>query len=148
MNARPVAIVTEVTFERVLPAVARDGIVLVMEGELRYDAADPLAVTMTVFTAEGPVRWTMARELLLGGCQAHTGEGDVRVRPDVDDLGCSVLLLELYSPEGTARLTTPAADVAAFCERVLAAVPLGTESEHLDVDGLIHRLLMDAWPGP
>ena len=73
-----------------LPCSAGEDVVLEMEGELRYDPADPFAVTLTIFAPGWPVRWTMARDLLLGGCYAPAGEGDVRVEPCLDDEGRAV----------------------------------------------------------
>ena len=144
VNGRHHGITAEVTFERVLPSSVGEDVVLEMPGELGYDRADPFAVTLTIFTPGWPVRWSLARDLLLGGCYEPAGEGDVRVEPCLDDAGRAVVLLELSSPHGSAILTTPTAGVMAFLDRVLATVPLGTESDHLDVDEAINRLLQEA----
>jgi hypothetical protein len=144
VNARDAYVVEPVTLERVLPSSAGADIVFAIEGELRYDRHDPFAVTLTILAPGCPVRWSMARDLLLDGCFQPAGEGDVRVEPCLDDAGRAVVLLELSSPHGSAILTTPTAGVMGFLERVLATVPLGTESGHLDVDGAINRLLQEA----
>ena len=134
-------VVTEVTFERILPSPDGAEVIVEMDGELRYEPADPFAVTLTFVTLAGPVRWTLSRDVLLDGCYVPAGAGDVHVQPGLDHEGRSMVLLELSSPEGAATMTAPTAEVVAFSRRVLAAVPPGTESSHLDIDDVISRLL-------
>ena len=144
MSPRPDPVVADLTLRRTLRGSANRDIVLEMQGTLSYKPSDPFAVTLTIFAAEWPVYWTISRDLLLRGCQTCVGMGDVRIEPYVDAQGRSLLWLELTSDDGAAVLTTPAADVIAFCERALEAIPLGAEADHLDLDGVIDRLLRDA----
>jgi len=132
--------------ERSVPVPAR----------LAYRTGDPYAVHMTFHIgSEHPVNWTFARELLVEGVFRACGHGDVRIWPTMVD-GRSVLMA-LSSPDGDALLEAPSAQVSAWLERTLRAVPPGTESERLGIDdGLAELLattvvgddlwLRDPWP--
>ncbi|KAA0930435.1 MULTISPECIES: SsgA family sporulation/cell division regulator [Streptomyces] len=123
---------------------------------LSYRAVDPYAVHVTFHTGtDHPVHWTFARELLVEGVFRPCGYGDVRVWPTKTD-GRGVVLMALSSPSGDALLEAPAAQVSAWLERTLVAVPPGTEADRLGVDdGLAELLaplpaddlwLCDPWP--
>ncbi|MFI8822266.1 SsgA family sporulation/cell division regulator [Streptomyces sp. NPDC053431] len=133
--------------ERSIPVPAR----------LAYRVDDPYAVHITFHVgSEHPVNWTFARELLVEGVFRPCGHGDVRVWPTKAD-GQNVILMALSSPDGDALLEAPSAQVSAWLERTLRAVPPGTESEQLGIDdGLAELLattvaaddlwLSDPWP--
>jgi hypothetical protein len=123
---------------------------------LSYRAADPYAVHVTFHIGtDHPVNWTFARELLVEGVFRPCGHGDVRVWPTKIG-GRAVVLMALSSPAGDALLEAPAAQVSAWLERTLVAVPPGTEMDRLGVDdGLAELLaplpaddlwLCDPWP--
>ncbi|HLN78572.1 MAG TPA: SsgA family sporulation/cell division regulator [Nocardioidaceae bacterium] len=109
--------------------------------ELHYDPRSPYAATAVFKTGGARVLWTFGRDLLRVGLYEPVGSGDVHVRPDVDDNGQATVHLELYSPHGAAVVVVPARDVQRFVEVMTATVPPGTESEHLDLDETIDRLL-------
>ncbi|GAB3878459.1 hypothetical protein GCM10029964_029140 [Kibdelosporangium lantanae] len=68
--------------------------------ELRYDTRDPYAVVAAFRTGRaGWVEWVFARDLLADGLIAEAGDGDVRIRPAVDDP--EVVVIELSSPPAT-----------------------------------------------
>ncbi|CAM5229650.1 SsgA family sporulation/cell division regulator [Streptomyces narbonensis] len=133
--------------ERAVPVPAR----------LAYRTDDPYAVHITFHVgSDHPVNWTFARELLVEGVFRACGHGDVRIWPTKVD-GRSVVLMALSSPDGDALLEAPSAQVSAWLERTLRAVPPGTESERLGMeDGLAELLattvipdelwLRDPWP--
>ncbi|MFF9015236.1 SsgA family sporulation/cell division regulator [Streptomyces sp. NPDC014870] len=133
--------------ERSIPVPAR----------LVYRTDDPYAVHITFHIgSEYPVNWTFARELLVEGVFRPCGHGDVRIWPTKVD-GRNVVLMALSSPDGDALLEAPSAQVSAWLERTLRAVPPGTESEQLGIDeGLADLLattsvaddlwLRDPWP--
>ncbi|WP_328944459.1 SsgA family sporulation/cell division regulator [Streptomyces sp. NBC_00250] len=133
--------------ERAVPVPAR----------LAYRTDDPYAVHITFHIGtDHPVNWTFARELLVEGVFRACGHGDVRIWPTKVD-GRSVILMALSSPDGDALLEAPSAQVSAWLERTLRAVPPGTESERLGIDdGLTELLattviaddlwLRDPWP--
>jgi hypothetical protein len=101
-----------------------------VSAELQYTTRDPLAVRAT-FCRRGysPVVWTFARDLLLVGIARPTGLGDVQISPE----GSSVVL-QLSSPEGTARLEASVTDLKHFVARMLTVVPAGGESAFIDID--------------
>ncbi|MCX5263798.1 SsgA family sporulation/cell division regulator [Streptomyces sp. NBC_00199] len=123
---------------------------------LGYRSDDPFAVHVTFhINSAHPVGWTFARELLVEGVFRPCGYGDVRVWPTKSQ-GRSVVLMALSSPDGDALLEAPAAQVSAWLERTLRAVPPGAEGDRLGIDdGLAELLaatpaddlwLCDPWP--
>ncbi|WP_351232942.1 SsgA family sporulation/cell division regulator [Streptomyces sp. NPDC002133] len=123
---------------------------------LAYRTADPYAVHITFHIgSEHPVNWTFARELFVEGIFRPCGHGDVRIWPTKVE-GRSVILVALSSPDGDALLEAPAAQVSAWLERTLRAVPPGAESQQLGIDDALAELLTptpaddlylrDPWP--
>ncbi|MFJ3158753.1 SsgA family sporulation/cell division regulator [Streptomyces kanasensis] len=107
---------------------------------LTYRAADPYAVHIAFHIgSEHPVYWTFARELLVEGVFRPCGDGDVRIWPSKTEGG--VVLMALSSPDGEALLEAPTAQVSAWLEHTLRAVPPGTESERLGIDEELTALL-------
>jgi hypothetical protein len=110
---------------------------------LRYDPADPIAVTISFRVAEGhTVEWTFARRLLAEGARSPAGLGDVRLRPSFRD-GRRVVVLSLSSPSGDAEFDIPASTVTTFLRQSFAAVPESMEAELIDWDGEVDALLHD-----
>jgi anti-anti-sigma regulatory factor len=108
---------------------------------LHYDAMDPYAITATFFLGDdNEVEWVLARDLLGDGLHRRAGDGDVVVRPHTRTASAEVELV-LSSPAGHARLTLPAEPLAAFLEASHDVVPPGAESDYLDLDTTIMRLL-------
>jgi hypothetical protein len=117
--------------ERSVPVPAR----------LSYRSDDPYAVHISFhINSDCPVNWTFARDLLVEGVFRPSGQGDVRVWPTKSD-GRSVVLMALSSPDGDALLQAPAAQVSAWLERTLRAVPPGTEGGQLGIDDALDQLL-------
>jgi hypothetical protein len=117
--------------ERSIPVPAR----------LAYRTDDPYAVHITFHVgSDHPVDWTFARELLVEGVFRPCGHGDVRIWPTKVD-GRNVVMMALSSPDGDALLEAPTAQVSAWLERTLRAVPPGTESEQLGIDDGLAELL-------
>ncbi|MEY2249251.1 SsgA family sporulation/cell division regulator [Streptomyces sp. BF23-18] len=108
---------------------------------LRYRADDPYAVRITFHVgSDHPVNWTFARELLVEGVFRPCGHGDVRVWPTKVG-GRGVVLMALSSPDGDALLEAPAAQITAWLERTLRAVPPGIEAGQLGIDAGLAELL-------
>jgi hypothetical protein len=128
--------------ERSIPVPARLG----------YRSDDPFAAHVTFHIgSDHPVHWTFARELLVEGVFRACGHGDVRVWPTKVG-GRSVVLMALSSPAGDALLQAPAAQLSAWLERTLRAVPPGSETEQLGIDDGLAELLAptpadDLWLG-
>ncbi|MFI1730284.1 SsgA family sporulation/cell division regulator [Streptomyces acidicola] len=108
---------------------------------LGYRSDDPYAVHVAFhIDSDQPVHWTFARELLVEGVFRPCGHGDVRVWP-AKAQGRSVVLMALSSPSGEALLEAPAAQVSAWLERTLQAVPPGSEAVRLHIDDGLAELL-------
>lgn len=118
-------------------SVAAGGLVDVA---LRYTTADPYALKMTFTDPARPkesVAWFMARDLLLEGVDVRAGLADVQVWPHSKNK----LRLQLRSPEGNALLSMPRDEVRRFLDVTLSMVPRGQESQHLDVDACVAKIL-------
>jgi hypothetical protein len=85
------------------------------------------------------VEWVFSRDLLVDGLAGEAGMGDVRLHSETRR-GLDLLVVEIESPEGYARLELDHEDVSAFLEATAELVPLGEESDHFDVDTLIDEL--------
>jgi hypothetical protein len=133
-----------------VPAVAADVVVDCIDDQglthpvptrFGFDPAEPFAVTITFRSPAGDLPWTFSRDLLMTGLRTANGMGDVRVWPSRDEHGAPIVMIEFTSPDGHLLTQVPAAEVADFVARTVAHVPPGAESEHLDIDELVGRLL-------
>lgn len=108
--------------------------------ELRYDTRDPYAVVAAFRTGKvGCVEWVFARDLLADGLIAAAGEGDVRIRPSVDDP--EVVVVELNSPSGHAVFEASAQEFADFLDRTYDVVLPGNEHLWVDVDDALSQMI-------
>jgi hypothetical protein len=112
-----------------------------LEVELHYQRTDPYAVTAVFLTGSNPVRWTFGRDLLLEGLHEPTGDGDVHVWPCMDADGAPVVLIELCSPDGEALVQARTGELAGFLQRITSLVPVGSESQLIDVDAAVAAIL-------
>jgi hypothetical protein len=130
-----------------VPMLAPDNAGEIVPGaaELHYEPTDPYAVTVTFMTELGEVDWTFGRDLLVEGSYRPCGDGDVHVQPSVDPEGRALVLLELSAGPATAVVQTLASDIRAFVDRMIGAVPLGNETEYLDLDASLEALLVPGW---
>jgi sporulation and cell division protein SsgA len=133
--------VASFTHQLVAETCDLDGTTMPVPAELSYDSSDPYAATISFRTELGTVVWTFGRELLLEGILEPAGDGDVHVWPCLDDAGRFVIVLELCTPVGDALVHLPPDDVTSFADRMLATVPVGEESAHLDLDSVVTQLL-------
>jgi hypothetical protein len=107
--------------------------------ELRYDTRDPYAVVAAFRTDRaGWVEWVFARDLLADGLVAEAGNGDVRIRPTVDDP--EVVVIELSSPSGHAVFEASAQELADFLDRTYDVVVPHNEHLWVDVDEALTHL--------
>ena len=105
-----------------------------------YDAAEPFTIAVAFLSEDDVwVQWVFARELLVNGLTGSAGIGDVRLRPRRTN-GRTALQLEIESPDGHALLELDRETVQRFLEATTKIVPLGDESDHFDVDGLIDEI--------
>jgi hypothetical protein len=132
-----------VEVETSLRLVAPDATALPVRASLRYDPTDPYAVHV-LFHAESAggeaVSWSFARELLVTGLDDPAGIGDVRVWPWATPRG-DFVALALSSPDGNALFEVPRSVLVRFLRRTYVVVPRGRETEYLDLDGAVTRLL-------
>jgi hypothetical protein len=111
-------------------------------GTFRYAPSDPWAVSATFASpTAGSVTWTFARELLIQGQYEPVGDGDVHVWPCLSAEATAVVVIELDPDQHSVLLEAPAREMHAFIDATLACVPLGRESEQLDIDAALAKLL-------
>ena len=128
---------------------------------LVYDSTDPFAVRVRfgdgavddVESAlyddpddDGGVEWLLSRDLLRAGLTGPVGEGDVRLWPARG--GLDVLFLQLRAPSGEAMFELSGAVVGDFLRETELLVPIGTESEALQVDEELSALLRGGTDNP
>ena len=97
-----------------------------------YDTADPYAVQVTFHVPAGDIPWVVARSLLVRGMAEPAGEGDIRLRPDLDESGRAVTKMDFHSPEGRLRVEVRSGDLLAFLGRTWLTVIPGEETVDLD----------------
>jgi len=145
VSPRPTTVSADLQLRLVVPGSSA----LPVRASMRYDVADPYAVSVAFHTgpADGSgdvVEWTFARQLLTDGVTGPVGEGDVQVWPS-SSAGAPVVCLALSSPSGKALFEIPLPALVDFLGSTYAAVPTGGESAHVDVDAELALLL---WAEP
>jgi hypothetical protein len=111
-------------------------------GTFRYTPSDPWALSATFASpTAGSVTWTFARDLLVQGQYEPVGDGDVHVWPCLSAEATAVVVIELDPDQHGVLLEASAREMHAFIEATLACVPLGRESEHVDLDAGLAKLL-------
>jgi hypothetical protein len=113
---------------------------LPLEASFEYHPADPYAMTMTFFEGSATITWTFARDLLIDGFFEPAGDGDVHVFPCLSSEGVAVVIIDLESPHGQALIQVDCREVASFIDRMLTAVPQGSEYTESDLDAACREL--------
>ncbi len=110
---------------------------------LAWSRRDPLAVRL-LLTAEPdhPAlprgRWSVLRDFLRYGCTHATGDGLVRIAPDVTRRN---VVLELVDGTRSSSVHIPIEVVQRFLDQTDAICPAGEERHDAAIDALIERLL-------
>src|SRR4051794_29538748 len=115
-----------------------------LDAELRYDPADPFAVSLAIGTECGePVVWTFARDLLSAGVGSPQGAGDITIEPDfASDMDSDERMLRItLATDCLATMLVPAAQVVEFLIESFTVVPTGSELDRVDFDAEIAALL-------
>jgi hypothetical protein len=112
-----------------------------LDAELRYDPADPFAVSLAIGVDCGaPVVWTFARELLAEGVSAATGLGDITIEPDAVSADERLMRITLAT-DCLATMVVSADRVVEFLVETYALVPTGAELDRVDLDAEIAALI-------
>ena len=115
---------------------------------LYYSREDPYAIRIAFHVGlDEPVEWIFARDLLSMGIEGREGHGDVQVWPSAGTDGGepnSVLNLELSSPFGQSHFEAPVQDISEFLRKTYQIVPVGHETDHVDVEAELTDLLRQA----
>lgn len=105
---------------------------------LRYDRACPYEAELDF---GDDVVWTFARNLLAIGLREPAGIGDVRVWPERIGMATASVMIRLSTPDVTRLFEAHHWAVREFVNRIYRLVPKGSESDWLDVDAGLARLL-------
>lgn len=110
---------------------------------LAWRRTDPLAVELSLTsTPDHPAlprgRWVVLRDFLRYGLEEPTGDGEVRISPEVEQGAVSIRLARDGRP---AWVQVPCATVRAFLDETEAILPSGEESSEEALDALIRALL-------
>jgi hypothetical protein len=136
---------TTVSAELELQVVSPRHAIMPLVASLFYSSEDPYAIHVAFHDgAEKPAEWTFARDLLSTGLQERRGPGDVTVWPSAGSHGGapgSVLNIELCSPFGRAHFEASASRISDFLRRTYQIIPIGDESEHIDLEAGLKELL-------
>ncbi|MFE0459109.1 SsgA family sporulation/cell division regulator [Kitasatospora sp. NPDC058965] len=131
-----------------LEAIVSPHLAVPVPARLRYRSHDPYTVYLdNHIDLPRPVTWALSRDVLLGGLHDWTGLGDVSVFPGLGTDADSVFV-SLRGQDTAALLRARADVVHAFLRWTACVVPPGLESEHFDVETLLHRLREADPPGP
>ncbi|MEV5958658.1 SsgA family sporulation/cell division regulator [Streptomyces sp. NPDC051987] len=107
-----------------------------------YSVDDPFAVRMDLLvTAETCVTWVVGRDLLWGGTDRLSGEGDCKVWPGTGPHDRPLLHLRLEGPHGHATFATHLTVLRRWLDVTYAMVPSGSEGALLDWATLAESLL-------
>lgn len=106
-----------------------------------YRPEDPYAISLVFHSGSGDVEWVVSRTLMLRGLASPAGEGDVKVYPSIDEDARAVAILDVSSPDGRLIAHAGSRSIQSFLTRTFSVVPVGRESEFLDLDSLVNRLL-------
>lgn len=116
-----------------------------LTGLLRFDPADPIAISLVVRVgSDQTVEWTFARDLLAGS-DRPAGVGDVRVRRSHGGAR-SILAITLTSSDGQAELELPSGRVDSFIRQTYAAIPAAMEEDLIDWASEFAPLLGPEYP--
>ncbi len=108
---------------------------------MSYRAEDPYAVSLVFHSGSADVEWIVSRTLLLQGLSSPSGQGDVKVYPSIDEDARAVAILDFSSPDGRLVAQADSRTIQGFLARTFSVVPVGRESEFLDLDGLVAQLV-------
>jgi Streptomyces sporulation and cell division protein, SsgA len=105
-----------------------------------YTVADPFAVSLSVRTSNDQwVEWLVGRDLVVAGLEGPSGEGDVRMSPQIVQ-GYDIVEIEIRSSDGRAVLEVDRDLLRHFVEASVELVALGDELRHIDVDREIDKI--------
>jgi hypothetical protein len=105
-----------------------------------YTVADPFAVSLSVRTSNDEwVEWLVGRDLVVAGLEGPSGEGDVRMSPQIVQ-GYDIVEIEIRSSDGRAVLEVDRDLLRHFVEASVEMVALGEEMRHIDLDREIDKI--------
>ncbi len=138
MTAQPASDVVSQLFtvRRLAPGRPAD-----VEADFCYDPAEPYAVTITFHDHAVAARPELARSSLARGITEPVGGGRLSLWPSLTTEGRAVVVLSASCPDGDVVCEIRTNQLHRFLARTFALVPVGTESDHLDLDAVVERLL-------
>ncbi|MGW9437017.1 SsgA family sporulation/cell division regulator [Streptomyces sp. NPDC055607] len=112
--------------------------VLTYQGRLVYSSSDPFAIAVEFYVHEHMLaRWLISRESLQEGLYVRSGEGDVIISPYGTGRRQMVLITLQSTDDNRRDFLLEASTAKRFLRRTYGLVPVGTESDHIDWDGMV-----------
>jgi Streptomyces sporulation and cell division protein, SsgA len=131
-----------------LRLIGPDDLIVPLACGFHYSRQDPYAIKMSLDAGRAePVEWTFGRDLLAAALKGPEGIGDVRAWPSsaaAEGAAEKTLNIELGPPAGCARFKVGAAGVETFLARTYELVPVGQETDFLNLDAGLAELLDQA----
>lgn len=112
-----------------------------VEADFCYDPAEPYAVTITFHDQVVAARPELARSSLARGITEPVGGGRLSLWPSLTSEGRAIVVMSASSPDGDLVCEIRTNQLHRFLTRTFTLVPVGTESDHLDLDSVVERLL-------
>ncbi|HEX6149665.1 SsgA family sporulation/cell division regulator [Nocardioides sp.] len=112
-----------------------------LEADFWYDVVEPYGVRITFHSEAVPLRPELDRSSLARGVMEPVGGGRVSMWPSLTVDGRAVVVMSVSGPEGDLVCEVSTEQLHRFLARTYTLVPAGTESDHLDLDAVVERLL-------
>src|SRR4051812_36145177 len=100
MNIAPLTVTQPLVLELIDPTGAATPI----EAELQYDPRAPYADPTVFMQGASKWRWKFGGASLRDALSGRCGEGNLHVWPCLNSQGNAVVIIELWSPDGKARV--------------------------------------------
>jgi hypothetical protein len=138
MSAQPVpGVVSQLlTVRRLAPGRAAD-----VEVDFSYDPTDPYSVSIVFQPGVTDDCRELSRSFLARGITEPVGGAHLSLWPSLTDEGRAVVVLSMVTPDGDLVCEIRTNQLHRFLTRTFALVPVGTETDHLDLDLVVERLL-------
>ncbi len=112
-----------------------------LEADFWYEETEPYAVQVTFHADDIGAEPEFARSSLARGVLEPVGGGRISMWPSLAVDGRAVVVMSVSDPSGDLVCEITTDQIHRFLTRTYTLVPVGSESDHLDLDAVVERLL-------
>ena len=112
-----------------------------LEADFWYDVAEPYAVRVIFHDDDIAAQPELARSSLARGVLEPVGGGRVSMWPSLTVDGRAVVVMSVTGLGGDLVCEITTDQIHRFLTRTYTLVPVGTESDYIDLDAVVERLL-------